>query len=90
MFERQLNRASEVATEVVDATALHVRRIAGVVRTAAGRTGREVGDLVWDYNELAGSFRRSRKNRAAQTNDGTPRTYDDNVIFLEPRRRQAN
>jgi hypothetical protein len=88
MLEQRLNRVTELATEVGVATTLHVRRIVQVVRTAVGRTGREVGDLVWDYSELAGDLRR-KPGRAENRGDAT-QEHDDNVIFLDPRRRQAN
>ena len=54
-----LERGSDVAHEAVHATVVHVRRIAGVVSSAAVRVAREVEDLAWDYRDVAGDLRRS-------------------------------
>jgi hypothetical protein len=57
MLERELERATDVAFEAVNATAVHLRRIVGFVSTALGRAVREVADLAWDYQDLAGDLR---------------------------------
>jgi hypothetical protein len=59
MLERGLDRATGVAFEAVNVTAMHLRRIAGLVSTALARAVQEVEDLVWDYQDLAGDLRRS-------------------------------
>jgi hypothetical protein len=59
MLERGLDRATDVAFEAVNVTAMHLRRIAGLVCTALARAVQEVEDLVWDYQDLAGDLRRS-------------------------------
>jgi hypothetical protein len=53
-----LARVTDVAYEAVHATGMHARRIAGAVSTALARVTREVGDLVWDYRDMAGDLRR--------------------------------
>jgi hypothetical protein len=59
MLERELDRATYVAFEAVNATAVHLRRAVGFVSTALGRAAREVADLAWDYQDLAGDLRQS-------------------------------
>jgi hypothetical protein len=53
----QLERGIDVAHEAVQATAVHAGRIAGIVVTAVGRLRSEVGDLVWDFRDLAGDLK---------------------------------
>jgi hypothetical protein len=53
----QLERGIDVAHEAVQATAVHAGRIAGIVATAVGQLRTEVGDLVWDFRDLAGDLR---------------------------------
>jgi hypothetical protein len=48
MLEQELDRATGVAFEVVNATAMHLRRIVGPVSVASARVAREVADLVWE------------------------------------------
>jgi hypothetical protein len=57
MFERELDRATDVAVDAVNATAVHLRRVAGLICNAVGRTARELADMVWDYQDLAGDVR---------------------------------
>ncbi|OBG62225.1 MULTISPECIES: hypothetical protein [unclassified Mycobacterium] len=93
MLERELNRIADIAVEAVSVTVLHVRRIVGVLCTALDRTKREVGDLAWDYGDLATSVGFSaRRNRASTEHDGreTLSEHADNVISIELRRRKAN
>jgi hypothetical protein len=59
MFERVLNRATDLATEAVNSTAVHLRRVVSHVCAALGRTARELTDMVWDYQDLASDLRRS-------------------------------
>lgn len=59
MFERELTRATDVAVDAVNTTALHLRRVAGYICTALGRTAREVGDMVWDFQDLGADLRPS-------------------------------
>jgi hypothetical protein len=58
MLERGLDPATDVASEAVNVTAMHLRRIVRLVSTALARAVREVEDLVWDYQDLAGDLRR--------------------------------
>jgi hypothetical protein len=53
----QLERGIDVAHEAVQATAVHAGRIAGIVATAVGQLRSEVGDLVWDFRDLAGGLK---------------------------------
>lgn len=57
MLERSIDRAADLAFEVVNTTATHARRVAGIVSTALGLTARELSDLVWDYLDLASQLR---------------------------------
>jgi hypothetical protein len=54
-----LGPITDVAYEAVHATVLHTRRIAGAVSSAVTRVTKEVKDLVWDYQDMAGELRRS-------------------------------
>jgi hypothetical protein len=63
MLEQELDRATDVAFEAVNATAMHLRRIVGLVSTALGRVAHEVADLAWNYQDLAGDLCRSNHNR---------------------------
>jgi hypothetical protein len=56
MLERELDHANDIACEAVNATAMHLRRIAGLVATALARAAHEVADLAWDYRDLAGDL----------------------------------
>jgi hypothetical protein len=76
-----VNSAKDAALEAVNVTALHARRIVAALAKAIGQTRREVSDLVWDYNDLAGGVRR-RKDR------GEDRLAE--VVPIDLRRRQAN
>jgi hypothetical protein len=62
MLEQELDRATGVAFEVVNATAMHLRRIVGPVSVASARVAREVADLVWEYQDLAGDLRQSDRS----------------------------
>jgi hypothetical protein len=53
----QLERGIDVAHEAVQATAVHAGRIAGIVATAVSQLRSEVGDLVWDFRDLAGDLK---------------------------------
>jgi hypothetical protein len=53
----QLERGIDVAHEAVQAAAVHAGRIAGIVATAVGQLRSEVGDLVWDFRDLAGDLK---------------------------------
>jgi hypothetical protein len=53
----QLERGIDVAHEAVQATAVHAGRIAGILATAVGQLRSEVGDLVWDFRDLAGDLK---------------------------------
>jgi hypothetical protein len=93
MLQRELNRIVDIAAEAVNATALHVQRIVGALCTALGRAKREVGDLAWDYNELAGSVRWSARRRTAATDIPGETVHTEriaDVISMDLRRRQAN
>ena len=92
MLQRELNRIADIAVEAVNATALHVRRIVGALYTALGRAKREVGDLAWDYNELAGSVRWSICHSSAVADRGQAAQSEHiaDVISIDLRRRQAN
>jgi hypothetical protein len=93
MLQRELNRIADIAVEAVNATALHVRRIVGALYTALGRAKREVGDLAWDYNDLAGSVRWSTRHSSAVTDHRAQATQSEHiadVISIDLRRRQAN
>jgi hypothetical protein len=59
MFERPLNRATDVATEVVNSTAVHLQRVVSHLCAALGRTAHELTDMIWDYQDLASDLRRS-------------------------------
>jgi hypothetical protein len=76
MLQRELNRAANIAFDAVNVTVMHLRRIVGFVSGAATRTGREVEDLVWDYQDLAGDLHRGHGSAGA-----------DNVIPFDARRR---
>ncbi|CAN5404951.1 hypothetical protein BH09ACT8_BH09ACT8_46680 [soil metagenome] len=52
-----LERGIDVAHEAVQATAVHAGRIAGILVTAVGQLRAEVGDLVWDFRDLAGDLK---------------------------------
>ena len=52
-----LERGIDVAHEAVQATAVHAGRIAGIVVSAVGQLRTEVGDLVWDFRDLAGDLK---------------------------------
>jgi hypothetical protein len=93
MLDRELNRIAYMAVEAVNATALHVRRIVGALYTAVDRARREVSDLAWDYNELAGSVRWSARRSGTVADDRGQTTHTEHsadVISLELRRRKAN
>ncbi|GBG37594.1 hypothetical protein NJB14197_50480 [Mycobacterium montefiorense] len=93
VLERELNRIADIAVEVVNVTALHVRRIVAALCTALGRTKREVSDLAWDYSELAASLRRSARAGSTTTGDRDQTAESQeiaDVISIELRRRQAN
>jgi hypothetical protein len=93
MLERELTRIADIAVEAVNATALHVRRIVGAVYTALGRAKREVSDLAWDYNDLAGSVRWSAQRRSVVEHDSGRSVHDEHiadVISIDLRRRRAN
>lgn len=93
MLERELNRIADFAVEAVSVTALHARRIVGALHTAAGRAKREIGDLAWDYHELAGRARWSARRSSMVTDDvaATERSeHIAEVISIDLRRRQAN
>jgi hypothetical protein len=59
MFERVLNRATDVAAEALNSTVVHLRRAVSHVCAAVGRTAHEFADMVWDYQDLAGDLRPS-------------------------------
>ena len=65
MLEQELDRAADVALEAVNATAMHLRRIVGLISAALGRVVQEVADLAWDYEDLAGDLRRSDRNKSS-------------------------
>ncbi len=93
MLQRELNRIADVATEAVNVTVLHVRRVVGALCTALDRTKREVSDLAWDYGDLASSVRFSaRRGRASTGKDGREMRSEQaaEVISLDLRRRKAN
>lgn len=56
-----LERGIDVAHEAVQATAVHAGRIAGIVVTAVSQLRAEVGDLVWDFRDLAGDLKQPSK-----------------------------
>ncbi|OBF06711.1 hypothetical protein A5730_13090 [Mycobacterium sp. ACS4054] len=92
-----MNRIADIATDIVaeavNVTVLHVRRIVGALGTAVDRTKREVGDLAWDYGDLAASVRSSaRRSRASARDDGqvTHGECGADVISIDRRRRKAN
>lgn len=76
MLQRELVRASTLVFEAAQMTAVHLRRIVGLVSSVVTRTTREVEDLVWDYQDLAGDLR-----------DGRAGAGLDNVISIDARRR---
>jgi hypothetical protein len=93
MLHRELNRITDIAVDAVDVTAVHVGRIVGALYTAVGRAKRELGDLAWDYNELAGSVRWSTRHGDAVTGHGAQATQSEHiaeVVSIDLRRRQAN
>ncbi|MCV7028910.1 hypothetical protein [Mycobacterium sherrisii] len=93
MLERELNRVADFAVEAVTVTALHVRRIAAALHTAARRAKREVGDLAWDYHELAARVRGSARRNRAVGDDSAATGHGEHiaeVISIDLRRRQAN
>jgi hypothetical protein len=61
-----LMRGTDAAREVVHATVVHLRRIAGSVSVALTRVTRETQDLVWDYQDVAADLRRPNIDGAAQ------------------------
>lgn len=92
-----MNRIVDVTTDIVaqavDATVLHVRRIVAALFTAVDRTKREVGDLAWDYGDLAASVHRSaRRARVSTGHDGQvlDSEYVADVISIDVRRRKAD
>lgn len=90
MLQRELNRIADIAVEAVNVTVLHLRRIVAALCTALGRTKREVGNLAWDYSELAGSVRRRSGTATGQHGKTTQSQDIADVISLDLRRRQAN
>ena len=78
MLQRELNRAANLFLDAVNTTALHLRRIVWLASTVVTGTTREVEDLVWDYQDLAGDLR-----------DGVVTNDVDNVIHLDARRRAS-
>ncbi|SOX54567.1 hypothetical protein MAAFP003_3243 [Mycobacterium ahvazicum] len=93
MVERERNRIADIAVEAVGVTVLHVRRIVGALHTAVGRAKREIGDLAWDYHELAASVRWSTHRSRTAADDHDQRVHDEHiadVISIDLRRRQAN
>lgn len=94
MVEAELSRVAVFAVEAVNLTALRVRRIVGLLHTAAGRAKREAADLAWDYQELAGRVRWSTRRSSVVTDDGGAATEHSGhiaeVISIDLRRRQAN
>lgn len=55
----EIDRGIEVVQEAVHTTTVRVGRIAGIVSGAVGQVMREIGDLVWDYRDIAGDARKS-------------------------------
>ncbi|OCB62818.1 hypothetical protein A5677_11340 [Mycobacterium malmoense] len=93
MLVRELNRIADTAVEGVNVTVLHVRRIVGALCAALARTKCEVGDLAWDYTDLAASVGFSaRSSRAFTGDDGQAMHGEDvaDVISIELRRRKVN
>lgn len=92
-LERELNRIADIAVETVNVTVLHVRRIVGALCTALGRAKREVGDLAWDYSDLATSARFSARRSSAATGDDGQVIRSEHaadVISIDLHRRKAN
>jgi hypothetical protein len=58
MLERELGRAADVTFEAANASVTRIHRMAALVTAALGRAAREVSELVWDYQDLAGDLRR--------------------------------
>ncbi len=65
VLERELARVADVAFGAVDATVTRVFRVVGFVSTALVRAARELSDLAWDYQDLAGELRRAEREAAA-------------------------
>lgn len=76
MLQLRINRASAFALDIVNATATHLERIVGLVSSTLVGTSHEVGDLVWEYQDLTGDLRR-----------GLGENGLDNVISIDARRR---
>lgn len=93
MLERECNRIADIAVEAVNATAVHVGRMAAALCDALDRTKRELGDLAWDYSELAASVRRSARSSSAATDQHAQTAESQeiaDVISIGLRRRKAN
>jgi hypothetical protein len=67
--------AGVLALEALNATAIHVRRIVGLISVAVGRSAREVRSLLWDYQDLAGELHRRRPGGESQLNLGPLELY---------------
>ncbi|MCW2687869.1 MAG: hypothetical protein JWR37_2759 [Mycobacterium sp.] len=83
---REIERAVDVTHEAVNAAAMHARRIVGIVSTAAGRLAREVGDLVWDYQDMASAARRPVRDEMSLRDVGVIDLFPPNVDSVHRRR----
>ncbi len=67
MLEREIGRVADVAFDAVDATITRMVRVVGFVSTAVARAAREISDLAWDYQDLAGDLRRPEPESKADS-----------------------
>jgi hypothetical protein len=87
-LKRKLQRAVTVAADAADVTAVHLRRIVGHVGAGFGRARREIGEMAWEFDELAGELGRSRRPKAQD--EPAPADHLADVVPIDLRRRQAN
>jgi Sec-independent protein translocase protein TatA len=88
MLRRRVQRVVTVAADVVDVTAVHLRRIVGHVGAGVGRARREVSEMAWEFDELAGELRRSKRSKTRA--EPAPDDHLADVVPIDLWRRQAN
>lgn len=49
----KLEAGVDLAHDALDLAVMHVRRVADIVSTAVGDLAQELGDIAWDYRNIA-------------------------------------
>jgi len=58
----ELERGIDFAHEAVHAAVVHARRVAGIVSTAVRGVAQALGDIAWDYRDMASTARQSTRH----------------------------